>query len=363
MLFFSPLSNACTYYRCTLPARHLQRQGLAQARLVSTLAKEYFDWASLVVVQRVVGDLMYHIVKYCKLVGKKVVYELDDNIFMYPESPEYRKDRVQAETVSAIKILRNCHAITTTTEAIAQTVRELVDTPVYVLPNQIDFGDLEDLNLSAQKQLSVGWAGGHYHVQDLGLIEPALEEILRRYPEIVLIMYGACPKGLYERNKSRIFLQPFMPMEEFHFWMATFRFDIGLAPLYRTEFARGRSNLRLLQYAALGIPMVVSNWGEYGKSLLGGLSGLLAEDDEWVEKIGYLIENPEERRRLCVAARTYVREKYDAEKNIGLWWDCYQEVMQGVFSHNVGADPRNVTKMYVPRVCPENTVGATRRGT
>src|SRR3990167_4592119 len=106
VLFISPLVNACSYYRCTLPARHLRKKGLAEARVVSSIAKEYMDWADLVVVQRVVGDLMYHIIKYCKLVGKKVVYELDDNIFMYPESPEYRKDKVQAETVSAIKILR-----------------------------------------------------------------------------------------------------------------------------------------------------------------------------------------------------------------------------------------------------------------
>ncbi len=327
ILYVSPLANACTYYRCTLPARHLRKRGLAETRVVSGLAKEYVDWADLVVVQRVVGDLMCHVVRYCKLEGKKVVYELDDNIFKYPDSVEYVRKGLQAETLSALRITRSVDAITTSTDAIAETVRELVDTPVYVLPNQIDFADVERMNFSARKQLSIGWAGGHYHVQDLGLVEQALESVLQKYPEVVLIMYGACPKGLYERKNTRIFLQPFMPIEEFHFWMASFRFDVGIAPLYKTEFARSRSNLRLLQYAAMKIPIVASNYGEYGKALCNGLAGITAEDDQWVEMISRLIECPEERARLGEAAYGYVRENYDIEKGVDRWSTAYGEVL------------------------------------
>ncbi|OHB88353.1 MAG: hypothetical protein A3C38_07210 [Planctomycetes bacterium RIFCSPHIGHO2_02_FULL_50_42] len=327
VLFISPLANACTYYRCTLPARHLRKKGLAEARVVSSIAKEYMDWADLVVVQRVVGDLMYHVIRYCKLEGKKVVYELDDNIFKYPDSPEYVKNGLQAETLSAIRIIRSSDAVTTSTEAIAETVKELVDTPVYVLPNQIDFADIERLTFSARKRLSVGWAGGHYHVQDFGLVENALEKVLEKYPAIVLIMYGACPKGLYERKKARIFLQPFMPVEEFHFWMASFRFDIGIAPLYKTEFAKSRSNLRLLQYAAMKIPVVASNYGEYGRALGSGLAGITAEDDQWVDRIGYLIEHPDEREELSKEAHNYVRENYDMEKSVNRWSTVYEEVL------------------------------------
>ncbi|MEE9201233.1 MAG: glycosyltransferase [Candidatus Brocadiales bacterium] len=329
ILYISSLRNACTYYRCTLPARHLHKKGLAETRIVSGIAKEYIDWADLVVLQRVVGDIMYHAVRYARLEGKKVVYELDDNIFKYPDSVEYVRKGVQAETLSALRIIRSVDAVTTSTDAIAGTLRELTDTPVYVLPNQIDFADVERMNFSAGKQLSIGWAGGHYHVQDLGLVEAALESVLQKYPEVVLIMYGACPKGLYERNKTRIFLQQFMPVEEFHFWMASFRFDIGIAPLYKVEFAKSRSNLRLLQYAAMKIPVVASNFGEYGRALGNGLAGLLAEDDQWVDKISHLIEHADERKRLAEAAHGYVRENYDIEKNIGRWSAAYEEVMTG----------------------------------
>ncbi|HHT9134772.1 MAG TPA: glycosyltransferase family protein [Candidatus Avalokitesvara rifleensis] len=212
-------------------------------------------------------------------------------------------------------------------EAVAETVKGLVDTPVYVLPNQIDFADIERLTFSARKRPSIGWAGGHYHVQDLGLVENALEDVLEKYPEIVLIMYGACPKGLYERKKARIFLQPFMPVGEFHFWMASFRFDIGIAPLYKTEFAKSRSNLRLLQYAAMKIPVVASNYGEYGRALGSGLAGITAEDDQWVDRIGYLIEHPDEREELSKEAHNYVRENYDMEKSVNRWSTVYEEVL------------------------------------
>ncbi len=329
ILFISPLANACTYYRCTLPARHLGRQGLAETRVVSSIAKEYIDWADVIIVQRVVGDMMYHVIKYARLEGKKVVYELDDNIFKYPDSPEYVRKGLQAETLSAIRIIRSVDAVTTSTEPIAETVRGLADTPAYVLPNQIDFADMEDMKPAAPRQPSVGWMGGHYHVQDLALVEAALEVILKKNPDLVLIMYGACPQGLYERNKTRVFLQPFMPMEEFHFWMASLRFDVGIAPLYKTEFALSRSNLRLLQYAAMKIPVVASNYGEYGKALGNGLAGVTAEDDQWVDRIGYLLERPDERQGLAEVAHDYVRENYDMASNAHRWSDVYREVMDG----------------------------------
>ncbi len=312
------------------------KHGLAEVNVTTLFVKEQIDWADIVVMQRVYGEIPEHVAKYCRLAGKKVIYELDDNIFNYPDSPEYKKDTVQQETVSAIKILRQCDAMTTTTQAIADAVNELVDIKVYVLPNQIDFSNFNSqLTMPCRhgvatrnSQLIIGWAGGHFHVQDLSLIEEPLCRILDKYPNIMIAMLGCCPKGLYERYKGRLWVEPFNSIQDFFTRMALMRFDIGLAPLYKTEFARGRSNLRLLQYAALKIPIIGSNYGEYGTALNNGLKGIKAEDTEWVEKISYLIEGEQERKRLGEEAFDYVKEHYDIEKNVYKWAECYKEVMR-----------------------------------
>jgi glycosyltransferase involved in cell wall biosynthesis len=302
------------------------KQGLAEVTVTTIFAKEQVDWADVIVMQRVTGDVSLHVAKYCRLAGKKVIYELDDNVFNYPDSPEYKKDNVQQETVSVIKVLRQCDAMTTTTQAIAEAVNELVDIKVYVLPNQIDFGNFPDLKVEKKNSLIIGWAGGHFHVQDLSLIEEPLCRILDEYPEVMVAMLGCCPKVLYERYKGRIWVEPFSTVQDFFTKMALMRFDIGLAPLYKTEFARSRSNLRLLQYSALSIPAIGSEFGEYGTALNNGLKGILAEDTEWFEKISHLIENEQERKRLGEEAFDYVKEHYDIEKNVHRWAECYAEI-------------------------------------
>lgn len=304
------------------------KHGLAEVNVTALFSKEQIDWADIVVMQRVYGELPEHVAKYCRLAGKKVIYELDDNIFNYPDSPEYKKDNVQQETVSAIKMLRQCDAMTTTTQAIADVVNELVDIKVYVLPNQIDFSNFNSQLTTRNSQLIIGWAGGHFHIQDLSLIEEPLSRILDKYPDVMVAMLGCCPKGLYERYKGRLWVEPFNSIQDFFTRMALMRFDIGIAPLYKTEFAMGRSNLRLLQYAALKIPIIGSNYGEYGTALNNGLKGIKVEDAEWFEKISYLIEGEQERKRLGEEAFDYVKEHYDIEKNVHKWADCYKEVMK-----------------------------------
>lgn len=300
---------------------------LAEVIVASSFTKEQVDWADIVVMQRITGDVPLHVAKYCKLAGKKVIYELDDNIFDYPDSPEYKKDNVQQETISVIKTLRQCDAVTTTTQAIADVVNELVDIKVYVLSNQIDFGNFPDMKVEKRNTFIIGWAGGHFHIQDLSLIEEPLCRILDKYPEVMVTMLGCCTRGLYERYKNRIWVEPFSSITDFFTKMVMLRFDIGLAPLYKTEFARGRSNLRLLQYAALRIPIIASNYGEYGAALNNGLKGIKAEDSEWFEKICYLIENSQERKRLGMDAFSYVKGQYDIEKNVCKWAGCYKEIL------------------------------------
>jgi hypothetical protein len=44
----------------------------------------------------------------------------------------------------------------------------------------------------------------------------------------------------------------------------TITWDFGIAPLVENSFNRGKSALKFLEYAALGIPGIFSNVGEYG---------------------------------------------------------------------------------------------------
>jgi hypothetical protein len=54
------------------------------------------------------------------------------------------------------------------------------------------------------------------------------------------------------------------------------RFDVGVAPLLPTLINKGKSHIKWLEYAAMGLPTVASKVGEYAESVGRTGPGLLA---------------------------------------------------------------------------------------
>jgi len=60
------------------------------------------------------------------------------------------------------------------------------------------------------------------------------------------------------------------------------QFDIGIAPLSDTPFSRARSAIKVLEYAALGIPAVATPLPEYVGWLGSGYANWLPTPNDWV---------------------------------------------------------------------------------
>lgn len=91
-------------------------------------------------------------------------------------------------------------------------------------------------------------------------------------------------------------------------------FDIGLMPLYDDQWSRGKGGYKLLQYMALGIPCVASPVGINKKIIKDGVNGFLADSQEqWIERLTPLIENPELRDKMGREGRKMAEEFYSYE--------------------------------------------------
>ena len=324
--YISPNRGALGYWRCTLPAYHLNRAGLAETAIdFGRFQKEFVDWADVIVIQRVLGKGIKHMIHYCHMKGKKVVYDLDDNVWSFPDSPEYKGDKTEEIPVQTSEMLNRCDAVTVSTEAIAESARERVKKPVFVLENCLDFPQWKNLGVKHQHFL-IGWMGGHYHVQDLEMIVPVLKKVLKQNDKLTLVFLGCCPMQLLLDHPDRVFLQEFVNIEVLPKTMAVMRFDIGLAPLYETEFAKSRSNIRLLQYSALEIPSVVNYWGEYASMVDSGFPCICVKNGDWTEAIQELIDDEEKRLEIGEKAYQYVIERFDIKDNIFRWKEVYDSL-------------------------------------
>jgi glycosyltransferase involved in cell wall biosynthesis len=98
--------------------------------------------------------------------------------------------------------------------------------------------------------------------------------------------------------------------------LATIDYDINIIPLVENKFNLGKSALKWYESSALNKPVctLAADVGPY-KEIEHGKTGLLFNgEDDFVEKIGALIENEKLRRELAQNAHDWVWENRDAEK-------------------------------------------------
>lgn len=87
--------------------------------------------------------------------------------------------------------------------------------------------------------------------------------------------------------------------------------DIGIYPLVTDEWVLGKSGLKAIQYMAFGLPTVATNVGTTPKIIQQMENGwLVSTDEEWLNALEALINQPELRRKLGTAARCTIVENY-----------------------------------------------------
>ncbi|GMV99209.1 MAG: hypothetical protein AMXMBFR84_03480 [Candidatus Hydrogenedentota bacterium] len=88
------------------------------------------------------------------------------------------------------------------------------------------------------------------------------------------------------------------------------RFSVGLMPLPKTDWARGKCALKALQYMACGVPCIATPFGAVLDIIEHGKNGLFADTpSEWLRAIDRL-RDPAERQRIGEAGRATVEQRF-----------------------------------------------------
>lgn len=325
-------SRALAYQRCVIPAKYIARAKIAQtAVMFGKFTKEAIDWADIVVLQRVGGRTIANVAKYCQMLNKAVVFDLDDDIFNYPDSPEYKNSDMDRVAQDILAVWKECDGIVVTEEVIATSAAEHTDLPIYILPNTIDF---EDWDKPIQKNYGhtdflIGWMGGHYHVLDLEILVEPISSILDEYKDVKFAAIGACPQMLLDRYPERVLFHQFVDIYELPDLMHRMRFDIGLAPLAENSFANARSNLRLLMYSALKTPTIASRFGPYKRAWDEDFPMVTVQNttESWYAAIEKFILDKQQREYYGKAAREKTFLRFKAEEMIPKWSALVKELL------------------------------------
>ena len=88
------------------------------------------------------------------------------------------------------------------------------------------------------------------------------------------------------------------------------KIDIGLYPIHMDEWSLGKGGLKMMQYMAIGIPGVATNYGTAQYIIDNASNGfLVSTDQEWLDVLKLLIDNENLRNKVGTQGL------HDLEKN------------------------------------------------
>jgi glycosyltransferase involved in cell wall biosynthesis len=164
------------------------------------------------------------------------------------------------------------------------------------------------------------WQGSITHNRDVQLIAPAIEQLQAD---------GKCFPKMWSFDVPGVYRAPNVPFEAFYQMFSQMDGYIGLAPLTTLPFNRSKSNLKFLEYTALGMATVATNFGPYAETIVHNETGLLIDDNrDWFDAINSLLTDKTLYNKIVENATKFVRENFDIEITYKKWVEAFDEISQ-----------------------------------
>ena len=345
-------AGGCWYYRNHVPAKGLKMRGhnvkFMTIPLTGDIPEEYYDWPDTVVFSRVYPKDPIVMMREYKRRGKKVVYEIDDDLWTVnvdnPSANLSNEKRFQYET-----LIKEVDAVTTTTDILANKIKRF-NKKVFVIPNTIDEESYHPRD-GKNKKLVIGYTGASSHWHDLEIITDVIIDLQSKY-DFDYILQGMCSTpiesevygfqqvkmlGLAPERKDyyEAALKWWEKMRQVRFVHIPFHYpqlypeilrrcdlDIGLAPLWDNEFNRSKSCLKFYEYASMGTATLASNVLPYSKEVNYTAKNKFAD---WKNKLEKLIVDEKFRKDLAQKQHDWVMENRGLKKISELWEKAFDK--------------------------------------
>jgi SAM-dependent methyltransferase len=247
--------------------------------------------------------------------GYLIVAELDDDPWHFAEMVN-----------SNFLALRCCHCVQTTTEVIAETIREF-NAQVAVFPNQIARLPRRPMHTGLDPALCpvTLFFGALNREADWAPVMPALNDILIRHGSRVRVQV-VYDRAFYDALSTPYKLfEPLCPRDRYQELLG--EADIALLPLLPTRFNEHKSDLKFIECAAHGIAALASPT-IYEQTIRDGETGLIYHSEaEFGAHLERLLTDRVLRQRLGENARRYVAENRMLARHFRARHDWYVSML------------------------------------
>lgn len=248
--------------------------------------------------------------------GLRTVVDVDDNLLLIPPSigvyNAWHERGTGKLMPRAWYFKRNIRAADVLTVSTAALGRQLCDGEPHKLRPAGDYMVLENCVLAEEwsgvrgqgsseglikpaGEIWVGWWGIYHHWDDWRDVAPYIEPVIASRPQVKLVLLGMPELAhLFPvlRQSGQLVVGPFVQnaQELGPYREIIKQFDVALAPTADCPFNEAKSDLKVLQYGAAGVPVIASAvtygaWRGYGAVYLSD------KPSEWGEVLSYLLDD------------------------------------------------------------------------
>ena len=192
-----------------------------------------------------------------------------------------------------------------------------------IIPTTIDTKYHKPVSKINEKP-TICWTGTHTTLPYLKIILESLNEINKQFHFVFLVISNEkpdfpIPNMVFKRWNQEDEIETLCEA------------SIGVMPLPFDAWSKGKCGLKILQFMALGIPVVASDWGVNSEIIKQGHNGMLCKDtSQWTESLRILLEDSALRNHIGREGRKLVESKYSVEFNKA----HYSQVLDNQFKNS-----------------------------
>lgn len=235
--------------------------------------------------------------------GTPITFDNDIDISLVPpESPRYKEvagGRGQQRFLATTAVARLARVCTVTNDTLAARYRAAGVKRIEIIDNHL--APPVPRPRTEHAGVVVGWIAAPEHVADAQALNLAtvLEELVERHSNVRVECIGIDLRLSQRYRHDAATLFDDLPQR-------IGGFDIGIAPLADIPYNYTRSNIKVKEYAASGVPWLASPVGPY-RGLGEEQGGRLVAPDQWFTALERLVTRKRERRRLARNAEAWAK--------------------------------------------------------
>lgn len=313
--------SSCEYYRHVQPAAMVREELLKENIEIdsSFIGAQNHDLDSYdaYIFGRIPPPEIYPVIYTYKLQGKKLILDLDDELWNIPDSNPAKKHYTNWMIAYLPLYAMLCNCVTVSTRNLKDSFVKNFKYPkekVFILENLMNSKDY-DKYINKNKDhsdtpIKIVWSGSTSHAGDMQPLFNLFDYYQDR-KDILFVVYGYLPPEFNAVHPNRMIHIPSSNKKDYEGILTSLSAHVALIPLDGNEFNRCKSSIKYYEMSLAGIPSIASNVQPYSDVITDCKDGFLASSDlYWQSACDTLIEDRENWEKITENAIQNVLDNY-----------------------------------------------------